>query len=199
MSEQFVAHDYDVQDLFRWIALSDAFALSSRLSSTNSLDSPEFGDVPHFSRYYMRPMEPEEVYQSLLVVAGRNRTTGSAVDIEQARRDWLSQFARKMETDEGDESNLFSGNIHQSLVMMNGPLMKQATSANTHSVLASVMESKMETHKKVDHLFLAAVARKPSKRELKLVQQMLDKTTPEQMLQDIWWALLNSNEFILDH
>ena len=104
-----------------------------------------------------------------------------------------------METDEGDESNLFSGNIHQSLVMMNGPLMQQATSASARSVLAKVMASKMETLQKVEHLFLASVARKPTKRELKLVQQMLNKTTPQQMLQDIWWALLNSNEFSLDH
>ena len=147
----------------------------------------------------MRPMQPEEVYQSLLVVAGRNQPTGSPLEIEQARRDWLGQFARKMETDEGDESNLFSGNIHQSLVMMNGPLMRQATSASARSVLAKVMESKMETLQKVEHLFLASVARKPTKRELKLVQQMLNKTTPQQMLQDIWWALLNSNEFILAH
>jgi len=199
LAQQFSAHRYDMKDLFRWIALSDAFALSSRLSSTNSLDTPELGEVPYFSRYYMRPMQPEEVYQSLLVVAGRNKTNGSPLEVEQARRDWLGQFARKMETDEGDESNLFSGNIHQSLVMMNGPLMQQATSASARSVLAKVMASKMETLQKVEHLFLASVARKPTKRELKLVQQMLDKTTPRQMLQDIWWALLNSNEFILDH
>ncbi|HIN96112.1 MAG TPA: DUF1549 domain-containing protein [Planctomycetes bacterium] len=199
LTQQFSAHGYDMKDLFRWIALSDAFALSSRLSSTNSLDTPELGEIPYFSRYYMRPMQPEEVYQSLLMVAGRNQPTGSPLEMEQARRDWLGQFAQKMETDEGDESNLFSGNIHQSLVMMNGPLMKQATSANARSVLAKVMESKMETRQKVEHLFLASVARKPTKRELKLVQQMLAKTTPQQMLQDIWWALLNSNEFILDH
>lgn len=199
LTQQFSAHGYDMKDLFRWIALSDAFALSSRLSATNSLDTPELGEIAYFSRYYMRPMQPEEVYQSLLVVAGRNQPTGSPLEIEQARRDWLGQFAQKMETDEGDESNLFSGNIHQSLVMMNGPLMKQATSANARSVLAKVMESKMETRQKVEHLFLASVARKPTKRELKLVQQMLAKTTTHQMLQDIWWALLNSNEFILDH
>ena len=82
---------------------------------------------------------------------------------------------------------------------MNGPLMERATDANTRSVLARVLESKMETTEKVEHLFLTAVARKPTKRELKLVQQMMEKTSPNQMLQDIWWALLNSNEFILDH
>ena len=211
LAKQFKAHHYNMKDLFRWIVVSDAFALSSRFSLArhvavegedllaNNMDTPELGEVAYFSRYYMRPMQPEEVYQSLLVVAGKNQPTGSPLEIEQARRDWLGQFARKMDTDEGDESNLFSGNIHQSLVMMNGPLMKQATSANARSVLAKVMESKMETLQKVEHLFLAAVARKPTKRELKLVQQMLDQSTPDQMLQDIWWALLNSNEFILDH
>ncbi|MEO2021249.1 MAG: hypothetical protein ABGX05_05430, partial [Pirellulaceae bacterium] len=129
----------------------------------------------------------------------QDHSKSSPGEIEQARQDWLGQFARKLGTDEGDESNLFDGNIHQSLVIMNGPLMEQATDANTRSVLARVLKSKMETTEKVEHLFLTAVARKPTKRELKLVQQMMEKTSPEQMLQDIWWALLNSNEFILDH
>ena len=199
LAEQFTAHSYNMKDLFRWITLSDAFSLSSRLSDTNTNDTPELGQPPQFSRYYTRPMQPEEVYQSLLVVAGQDRSKSSPGEIEQARRDWLSQFARKLGTDEGDESNLFAGNIHQSLVIMNGPLMERATDANTRSVLARVLESKMETTEKVEHLFLTAVARKPTKRELKLVQQMMEKTSPNQMLQDIWWALLNSNEFILDH
>ena len=199
LSEQFTAHSYDMKDLFRWITLSDAFSLSSRLSDANTTDTPELGQSPQFSRYYTRPMQPEEVYQSLLVVAGQDRSKSSPDEIEQARRDWLGQFARKLGNDEGDESNLFAGNIHQSLVIMNGPLMEQATDSNTRNVLARVLESKMETTEKVEHLFLTAVARKPTKRELKLVQQMMEKTSPEQMLQDIWWALLNSNEFILDH
>jgi len=199
LAKQFTAHSYDMKDLFRWITLSDAFSLSSRLSDANTNDTPELGQPPQFSRYYTRPMQPEEVYQSLLVVAGQDRSKSSPGEIEQARRDWLSQFARKLGTDEGDESDLFAGNIHQSLVIMNGPLMERATDANTRSVLARVLESKMETTEKVEHLFLTAVARKPTKRELKLVQQMMEKTSPHQMLQDIWWALLNSNEFILDH
>ena len=199
LAGQFVAHGYDLKDLFRWITLSDAFSLSSRLSDANASDTPELGQAPQFSRYYTRPMQPEEVYQSLLVVAGQDRSKSSPGELEQARRDWLSQFARKLGTDEGDESNLFAGNIHQSLVIMNGSLMEQATDADTRSVLARVLESKMKTPEKVEHLFLTAVARRPTKRELKLVQQMMEKSTPEQMLQDIWWALLNSNEFILDH
>jgi len=59
----------------------------------------------------------------------------------------------------------------------------------------------MPDNKKVDHLFLAAVARYPSANEKTLILALFTKpdVSPEQVFQDIWWALLNSNEFILDH
>ena len=58
-----------------------------------------------------------------------------------------------------------------------------------------------ETNEKVEHLFLAALSRKPTSRELPAIAKILAsaKDKPAIALEDIWWALLNSNEFILDH
>jgi hypothetical protein len=53
---------------------------------------------------------------------------------------------------------------------------------------------------KVKHMFMAAISRPPTAEENKVVGRMLASADdPAVMLQDIWWALLNSNEFILDH
>ena len=54
---------------------------------------------------------------------------------------------------------------------------------------------------KVEHLFLASLSRKPTGREFSAIQKILAnaKDKPAAALEDIWWALLNSNEFILDH
>ena len=106
-----------------------------------------------------------------------------------------------MGTDEGDETNSFDGDVHQSLVLMNGDLMKQATSITSTSVLGKIIKSPMPVNNKIDHLFLAAVARYPSANEKELILALFAKpdVSPEQIFQDIWWALLNSNEFILDH
>ena len=54
---------------------------------------------------------------------------------------------------------------------------------------------------KIEHLFLAAVSRKPTKTEQKRAQELLKQRNdqPELALEDIWWALLNSNEFLSDH
>jgi hypothetical protein len=201
LSEQTESSNYDLKSLMKWIVLSDPFTRSSKYSASNDIDSPELGDQPLFSRYYSRQLEPEEVYQSLLVLSGKKRSATKIGQQQLAQRTWLGQFTKPMGTDEGDETNSFDGDVHQSLVLMNGDLMKQATSITGTSVLGKIIKSPMPVNNKIDHLFLAAVARYPSENEKKLILALFAKpdVSPEQIFQDIWWALLNSNEFILDH
>jgi hypothetical protein len=201
LSAQTESSNYDLKSLMQWIVLSDPFTRSSKYSTSNDIDSPELGDQPLFSRYYSRQLEPEEVYRSLLVLSGAKRSATTIGQQQLAQRTWLGQFTKRMETDEGDETNSFDGNVHQSLVLMNGDLMKQATNITSTSVLGKIIKSNMPDNKKVDHLFLAAVARYPSANEKTLILALFTKpdVSPEQVFQDIWWALLNSNEFILDH
>jgi hypothetical protein len=54
---------------------------------------------------------------------------------------------------------------------------------------------------KINVLYLAALARRPSAAELQEANRLLlaRKGAAAEALQDVWWALLNSNEFILNH
>ncbi|MCO6457581.1 MAG: DUF1549 domain-containing protein, partial [Pirellulaceae bacterium] len=199
LAGQFSAHKYDLRALLRWIALSEAFGLSSRVTEGTLADRPDAGSQPLFSRYYTRQLPPEEVYHSLELVAAA-RAEGQTPGTEQARLDWLGQFTRNMGTDEATETSTYAGDIRQSLIIMNGPLMRQATTPRAGSVLQQVLASEMPAEEKVEHLFLAALSRQPTRRELTLIGQMLDSAGDlNTALQDVWWALLNSNEFILDH
>jgi hypothetical protein len=195
---EFAAHDYDLKELVRWIALSKPFALSSKVLPENTADAAEYGEQPLFARYYTRQLQPEEVYQSLLVAAGA-RPGGDFAQREAAKLAWLGQFTRDMETDEGDEANSFDGAISQSLVLMNGPLTRRVVSREDGSMLAKLAASSLTPPQKVEHLFLSALARKPNRRELELAQSMFSAHDEAETLETIWWALLNSNEFILDH
>ena len=201
LANQTRANKYNLKLLLKWIALSDPFLRSSVYSKSNDIDSPELGDQPLFSRYYSRQLDPEEVYQSLLVLSGKTRKANSFGQQQLAQRSWLGQFTRQMETDEGEEANTFKGDIHQSLVLMNGDLMKQVTSLEEDTVLKRIVASQHPTQEKVRQLFLASLARYPSDEELNQIKQLSveAKGAEQQFLQDIWWALLNSSEFILDH
>ncbi len=197
LAAQFAAHDYDMKRFFKWITLSEPFGLSSKMAGGNLEDTPNTG-MPLFSRYYTRQLQPEEVYQSLLVVA--NTKFKSWTELAQDRQTWLGQVIRRMETDDGAERTSFDGGIGQSLIMMNGSLVRRAMREDEASLLSMVINADMSSQDKIEHLFLAAVSRKPTRRESQLARRMLEKRSHEpSVLQDIWWALLNSNEFILDH
>ena len=51
----------------------------------------------------------------------------------------------------------------------------------------------------VDWLYLAAFSRKPSGADMAMCQAAMSQRGPVEAYQDIWWALINSNEFILNH
>jgi len=85
--------------------------------------------------------------------------------------------------------------------MMNGDLMRHAASSEHAGLIASVTASKLKFEEKVGHLFLAALSRDPTRREVEAARTILANSGGQEAiaLEDIWWALLNSNEFILDH
>jgi hypothetical protein len=200
MAREFAAHGYDLKSVIRWVALSDPFGRSSKLGSLASKDMPEAGEVALFSRYYSRQMQAEEVYNSLVQAAQIRKTSANESEIEQARVDWLAQFSRNMATDDAMEET-HTGDLRQSLIMMNGDLMKQAVSSQHAGLLQKVQSSEMKFDKKVEHLFLSALSLEPTKREQQAAATILMNGGGHEAtaLEDIWWALLNSNEFILDH
>jgi Protein of unknown function (DUF1549)/Protein of unknown function (DUF1553) len=192
----------DLKELIRWIVLSEPYSLSSHFNNTNKKDDPSLGEKPMFSHFYLRQMRAEELYESLLVATAAHQIGGSYEEQEKVKHEWLDQFTIAFGTDDNDETTTFNGTIPQTLMMMNGDLMKKAIGTDKGSFLEQVAaNSKMSNAAKINHLFLAALARKPTASETLAANQLMslrggDATAA---LQDVWWAVLNSNEFILNH
>ncbi len=197
LAAEFRKSSYDLRELMKWITLSKPYLISSRIIAGNEKDDPTVGEPPQFSHFYLRQMSAEQLYQSLVQVGGQAK--GSLEQQQEQRDRWLGQFVVAFGTDEGDEATTFNGTIPQALMMFNGELVKQATSIDSGSWLNKVANSNVKYETKVTRLFGAALARRPRKEELKAAVQLLEvrKGNTAEALQDMWWALLNSNEFIL--
>jgi len=203
LAREFAGGGYDLKRLMRWITLSEPYSLSSKHGRQykNEEDDPALGTTPLFTHFYLRQMRAEELYESLLVATAAHEARGSFEEQERLKSDWLDQFTIAFGTDEGDEMTTFNGSIPQVLMMMNGALIERAVDANSSGVLQEVAAADRPNSQNINHLYLAALARTPSRPEVTMANQLLaarggDATSA---LEDIWWAVLNSNEFILNH
>jgi hypothetical protein len=195
------ASGFDLKQLMRWIVLSEPYNLSSRITGRNAADDPALGARPMFSRFYLRQMEAEQLYESLLVVTEADRTITSA-ERDAMKQQWLRQFTSAFGTDENDEATTFNGSIPQALALMNGDLVRRATGNQPGSMLYRVAgDPRLDNAAKIRYLYLAALARVPTRQELTISNELLVARGGNvgAALQDIWWALLNTNEFILNH
>ena len=192
---------YDIKQLTRWIVLSEPYSLSSKFGDGNRQDDPTMGETPLFSRFYLRQMRAEELYESLLVATEAHKTRGSAEEQQKAKEMWLQQFVIAFGTDENDETTTFDGTIAQTLMMFNGDLIKQATSTEEGSFLYRVATNpRLRGTKKINYLYKAALARTPTSRERRLMTKVLGSRPGQtDAIRDVWWVLLNTNEFILNH
>ena len=201
LGKDFASTGYDLKQLIRWITLSEPYSLSSRFNPKNEKDDPALGEKPAFSHFYLRQMSAEQLYESLIVATGADKTRGSYEDQERTKSMWLQQFAVAFGTDENDEATTFNGTIPQTLMMMNGELIIKATSGDPGTFLYQVATSNLKDNAKIGRLYVQAFARKPNKNEALAAAEMwkLRKGNTPAAMQDVWWVLLNINEFILNH
>ena len=200
LAKDFRDKSYDLKQLIVWITMSKPYQLSSRSIKENESDDPTLGELPKFSHFYTRQMSAEQLYQSLTVATQAGRR-GNLDEQQRRRDDWMRQFVVAFGTDEGDETTTFNGSIPQSLMMFNGDLIKDAISIEPGSWLQQLSQYKSSPQEKVHFLFIAGLGRKAKPEELTIATQLMEARKREVggMLQDLWWAILNSNEFIFIH
>ena len=202
LSAEFARNNYNIRELVRWIASTDAYSLSSQFNESNTIDDPSAGEMPLFSHMYVKTMQAEQLYDSLIVATNAHRTNGAGWDAqEQQRKRWMQQFIVAFDTDEADEATTFNGSIPQALMMMNSDLIQKAVSAADGSFLLETLNRPGKDVQKLQDLYLAALSRRPTRREVTKTQQLIRQYGPNKAMayQDLFWALLNSNEFIFIH
>jgi hypothetical protein len=198
LAREWRQYQFNPRELIRWICNSDAYNLSSVANKTNEKTEAE----PFFSRMLLKPMTPEQLFESLMIA------TEAEVGItkeskKQLRERWLQKLIVNFGDDEGNEVT-FNGTVVQALILMNGKEIDEAIGNRNHGPVASMMKRKGTSSKMVmDHVFLAVLNRPPTAAESgeiprRLRMRIADKD-PWAPYQDLEWALINSNEFILNH
>jgi len=197
LAKAFGENRHDLRFLARAIALSKTYQRTSRRTDP-SQDTPRT-----FARMPVRAMSPEQIFDCLAQATGRF----TFFDPEQplnfsndpARQEFLETFTNDSESTVERQSTIL-----QALTLMNGSFVASATDiAASQSLTATIEAPFLNTPERIEALFLAALSRPPQADELSRFRSYVDSGGPEndpkKALADVFWALLNSNEFALNH
>jgi uncharacterized protein DUF1553/uncharacterized protein DUF1549 len=197
LAEQFAANHFDLKWLVRSITGSKAYQLTSKKSH----DSQD--DEKAFARMAVRGMSPEQLFESILRATEWEdrspRQQGRIVGFNPntPRAEFLARF-----TNTTDKRTELQTSILQALFLMNGKFMNDQVK-NSPALITIQKNTKSPIRRNVEELYLITLSRKALPAEVDKLEKYVESGGPsgnrEAALADIFWALLNSSEFGLNH
>jgi hypothetical protein len=197
LARSLAGHRFDLKFLIRAITASQAYQRTSLVTHKSQL-----GDLRGFARMPLKGLSPEQVFDSLATAVGyRGEVTARqfGFGVNTPRGEILTKFANPV-----DRRTEWQTSILQALALMNGRFVADATSLERSETLAAVLDSPfMDTRQKLDTLYLSALSRpmrgSEAARLIPYVQSGGPSRSSKKALSDVYWVLLNSSEFILNH
>jgi hypothetical protein len=203
LADHFVRSGFDLEQLWRTLASTRAYQLSSRHVNPDSA-SPRL-----FARMLPKPLTPEQLFDSFVLLApsvtGAATPTTAAINASASSLDedpTRMEFVRRMRPPPGETTEYRAGTL-QALMLMNGRATTGVTGPDQSSFLGAIAAPFMNDDDRIEALFLATLSREPDGDERAMFTDALAecKTPAEHTdaLSDMFWALLNSTEFAFNH
>ena len=201
LGKRFIEYNYDFKRLVRDITTSKTYQRTTRPNESNALDER------NFSRSLIRRQRAEVLLDAISrVTETRNKFQG------------LPEGARAVQIADGNVSTYFlrtfgraerasvcscevkmEPNLGQALHLLNGDTTHQRIGAG--KVVETRLKAGRSPAEIIDDLFLRCFSRRPTPAERTDLDQAVAEAgdARQQVLEDIFWALLNSKEFMFNH
>ncbi|MEZ6040258.1 MAG: DUF1553 domain-containing protein [Planctomycetaceae bacterium] len=200
LGRKFTEYNYDFRSLVRDICLSRTYQLSTTANETNAMDNR------NFAKAELRRFRAEVLLDSInLVTSTQEKFPGlpvgaRAVHIADGNTStyFLTTFGRaKRETVCSCEVKM-EPNLSQALHLINGETSNNKIKQG--GLVPAMLKEGRTPAEIITELYVRCFTRKPTEAELSALTGMLqDGQNPQEVLEDIFWSLLNSREFLFNH
>jgi hypothetical protein len=199
LTQDFIAHDFDVRHLMRTIVQSRTYQLSARANPTN------VHDLDNFSHALPRRLSAEQLLDSVTVATGVPENIAGApagfraaqVPDTNVTSEFLDLFGRAQRMEACECERTSETNMLQALHMINGDTLLKKVIAPNSRAMTLANDAKLTPTQRVEEIYLSALCRPPTAEEIKTSLSHIEKyQTPAEAYQDLMWALLNSSDFL---
>lgn len=176
LAASFAESGFDVAHLTQAICRTEAY----RRTSERTDPSQDETRLP--ARMTVKGLTGEQFFDSLALATGHR----AEQDKGAAQRQFLNRFARLSPPGEPETS------VQQALTLLNGSFVAWATDERRNPTLIAVTQTPgLTDEQQIEALYLATLSRKPTYAEAARLA--------DQSCGDVFWLLLNSAEFRLNH
>ncbi|MFM7245517.1 MAG: DUF1549 domain-containing protein [Planctomycetaceae bacterium] len=206
LARGFVESGYDFKKLVREICTSRAYQRSTRPNATNAEDER------NFSRAQLRRIRAEVLLDVMTDATGtQNKFKGlplgaRAVQIADGTTStyFLTTFGRATRATACSCEVKMEPNLSQALHLLNGDTVQQKIRQG--GVVQRLLEAGRTPEQVIEELYLRTLTRKPTEKETAGLMEIVGTDpaarTPaalRETLEDGFWAILNSREFVFNH
>lgn len=200
LASRLVEYEFDLKRLVRDICTSHAYQRSTQANNSNQHDTRNYA-------YASVRRIPAEMLLDCVsqATASKDKFRGlplgaRAVQIADGSTSdyFLTTFGRSPRTTVCQCEASTDPSLSQALHLLNG----NATQGKIRqgSLVASWLEQKLTTPQIIERIFVRCLTRYPTEGELNTLTKMVaDSGSPEIGLEDAFWAVLNSREFMFNH
>ena len=201
LGKRFQESDYNFKQLVREICNSRAYQRSVQSTKSNQ------SDTRNFSKSTIRRVRAEVLLDIISQVTDtQNKFRGlpngsSAVEIVDGGTStfFLTTFGRATRTTVCSCEVALEPNLSQALHLLNGDTVN--TKCSQGGVVRKLLQAGKKPEDVIDELYIRCLARKPTEMEKTKLMAFVGEEgrTDEEVLNDLFWAVLNSKEFIFNH
>jgi hypothetical protein len=196
LAAEWTATGYDMRWLFRTLA-------NTQVYQRHVQPRHESESIPRLAVCPSR-LRPEQIFDSLVKALGFNEddktipapapSSAPAVARHTGLRNMIYQAFKVDPSLPADE---VQGTIPQALLMMNSVLVNTFVSAKNKTFLADLLSKNRTDDEILRAMYERTLARKPRPEEVAICKRYLKKVSNrKEALEDIYWSLLNSTEFL---
>lgn len=200
LAKRFTEYKYDFRKLVRDVCTSKIYQLSTRTNPSNE------DDLRNFARAQLRRMRAEVLLDVISqVTKTKNKFQGlplgaRALQIADGRftNYFLTTFGRATRETVCSCEVVMEPNMSQALHLLNGDVTNDRITKG--QIVKSLLKEGKKPDEIIDDLYLRCYSRKARADEkANLLASLQGDDSVESGLNDIFWALLNSKEFIFNH
>ena len=200
LAQHLVRENFSLRSLARAICTSDTYRRSSLANQTNRHDSR------NYARSFHRRLRAEVLMDALATATGTSNKFTGLKKGERATRIpdgtttnyFLKTFGRSTRKTVCSCEVRMEPNLSQALHLLNGETVSKRIQQG--KVIPKLIKGKKDNAAIIEHIYLRTLSRPPSAAELnRLLASFPAGIDRLPVLEDIFWALLNSKEFLFNH